>query len=528
MRSIHFTEEHEAFRREVRRFLETEVAPNADDWETAGRIPREIFVRMGDLGFLGVMGPEAYGGSGGDVFHAVALLEELPRSLMGGFCAAVSVQQFMATPHIARHGSEELKRRYLVPSIAGAKIGALAITEPDAGSDVASIRTTARRDGDAYVVDGAKTFITNGADGDFYTLAVRTGPPESGSAGLSLIVVDADTPGVRVAKRLRKLGWHASDTAELVFDGARVPVDRLVGRENEGFYLIMESFQLERLCSAAIAVGSADVAIEKTLAYMAQRRAFGRPLTKFQALRHRLADLAAELEAARHLTYHTAWLHHDGETAIRESSMAKLVATELGTRIADACLQLHGGYGFMEEYLAARFWRDARGATITAGTSEIMREIIARILIDEIVPEPRERPAREGSAGTEPPAPSWQPPPEPKPAEPLDLDSVEGLMRALPSRLRPSRAEGWSSTFHFRFDGAEHSDWTLRVEDGACRTAPGHDGEADCTVRMKAKTFLGIASGKTHAQTAFMLGKIKVSNLGEMMRFVKSFRLGER
>jgi alkylation response protein AidB-like acyl-CoA dehydrogenase len=381
-RSIYFTEEHHAFRAEVRRFVVNEVAPNAAEWEAAGAIPREIFARMGELGFLGILAPEDLGGTGADVFFAVVFLEELPRSMMGGFCAAVAVQQFMATPHIARSGSAKLKRDYLVPSIEGRKVGALAVTEPDAGSDVASIRTTAVRDGDHYVVNGSKTFITNGADGDFYTLAVRTGP-DPGARGISLLAVDAVTPGVRVASRLTKLGWHASDTAELVFEDARVPVDRRIGGENTGFRQIMEAFALERLCAASISVGSADVALEHTLRYMAERRAFGRPLDRFQALRHRLADLAAELGAARQLSYHTAWLLGEGDAATGEAAMAKLVCTELGKRIADECLQMFGGYGFIEEYPAARFYRDARGNTITGGTSEIMREIIARILFDE-------------------------------------------------------------------------------------------------------------------------------------------------
>ena len=380
MRSIYVREEHDAFRAEVRRFVAAEVAPHAAEWEAARRIPRQVFERMGELGFLGILTPEAYGGSGADIFFAVAFLEELPRSMMGGFCAAVSVQQFMATPHILRHGSEELKRRYVAASAEGRKIGALAITEPDTGSDVAAIRTTAVRDGGGYVVNGAKTFITNGADGDFYTLAVRTGP--AGAGGVSLLVVDAETPGV-TRRRLDKLGWHASDTAEVVFENVRVPADRRIGEENRGFPMIMESFQLERLSAAAISTGSAQLALELTLGYMASRSVFDRPLTRYQALRHRLADLQAELEAARQLTYHAAWLLQQGERGVREVSMAKLVATELGKRVADECLQMHGGYGFMEEYPVARLYRDARAATITAGTSEIMREIIARLTIDD-------------------------------------------------------------------------------------------------------------------------------------------------
>ncbi|HXV76590.1 MAG TPA: acyl-CoA dehydrogenase family protein [Candidatus Polarisedimenticolaceae bacterium] len=379
-RSIYFGDEHEAFRDEVRRFLVHEVAPHAERWERDGRIPREIFGRMGRLGYLGITVPERYGGSGADLLYAAVFLEELPRSMMGGFNAAVSVQQFMATPHILRAGSDALIRRFVVPSVEGRAVGALAITEPDAGSDVAAIRTTARRDGDAFVVNGAKTFITNGADGDFLTLAVRTG--DAGAGGISLLAVERDTPGVRVANRLAKLGWHASDTAELVFEDARVPADRLIGRENGGFAQLMESFALERLCSALIAVGGAHVTLELTLEHIARRRAFGSRIDRFQAIRHRVADMVAEIEAARQLSYHVAWLLDRGETATREAAMAKLVATELAKRVADECLQFFGGYGFMEEYPIARLWRDARGGTITAGTSEIMREIVARETID--------------------------------------------------------------------------------------------------------------------------------------------------
>jgi alkylation response protein AidB-like acyl-CoA dehydrogenase len=381
MPSIYFSEAHEAFRQSVRRFIVDEVAPHAAAWESARAIPREIFRRMGELGFLGINVPEACGGSDADLFFGIAFLEELPRSMMGGFGAAVSVQQFMATPHILRHGSEELKQRYVAPSAAGEKIGALAISEPDIGSDVASLRTAAVRQGDEFVVNGAKTFITNGAGGDFFTLAVRSGEA-AGAAGISLLVVDADSPGISRTS-IDKLGWHASDTAEIAFDDVHVPAEHLIGRQGRGFAMLMEAFQLERLAAAAMSVGSAQLALEIALDYIRARTVFGKPLSQYQALRHRLADLDSELEAARQLTYHAGWLLQQGSPAVRETSMAKLVATELGKRATDECLQLHGGYGYMEEYPAARMYRDARAATITAGTSEIMREIISRALIDD-------------------------------------------------------------------------------------------------------------------------------------------------
>ena len=515
--SVYFSDEHEAFRNEVRRFVLRHVTPHARAWETAGRIPREVFVRMGELGFLGITAPESYGGSGADLFFAVAFLEELPRSTMGGFCAAVSVQQFMATPHILRAGSEELKRRYVVPSIEGRRVGALAVTEPDTGSDVASIRTSAVREGDAWVINGAKTFITNGAEGDFYTVAVRTG--EAGAAGISLIVVDAGTPGVRVASRLAKLGWHSSDTAEIVFENASVPADRLIGEENSGFYQLMQSFALERLCAAAIAVGSADVVLDETLRHLAERHAFGRPLGRFQALRHRLADLAAELEAARQLAYHTAWLLGRGHAATRESAMAKLVCTELGKRVADECLQFFGGYGYMEEYPIARFYRDARGATITAGTSEIMREIIARVLIDDWTP-PLEEEARPAAQA--------------EPTEPVAVlveatearrgpRTVEALMTSLPERLHSDRSRGVRAVFHCTVRGADAPQWTVRLNDGSCHVGRGHEGRPDCRIEMNEETFLGLQTGELNPQAALLSGKIKVSDLTLLMRFVRAF-----
>jgi acyl-CoA dehydrogenase len=524
MKSIYTNEDHDLFRESVRRFVEAEVAPHADEWEAAGRIPREIFVRMGDLGFLGILFPEAYGGAAGDVFHAAAFCEEITRSRMGGFCAAVTVQQFMATQHIFRAGSEELRLRYLAPSIAGRKVGALAVTEPDTGSDVASIRTSAVRDGGAWVVNGAKTWITNGADGDFYTVAVKTAR-DAGTGGISLVVVDADTPGVTVGKRLKKLGLHASDTAELVFEDVRVPATNLVGHENMGFYHIMEAFQLERLVGAFLAIGSSDVCIEETLAYMAGRRAFGRTLDRFQVLRHRIAQLSAELEAARQLVYHTAWLHDRGEQAIKESSMAKLVSTELSKRIADECLQCFGGFGYSEEYPMARFFRDSRAGTILAGTSEIMREIIARFVVDGEAPPRAE--VREPAH-----APEAAPPPgaeaDTKPARPAHPDAVplavDALMQSLPGRLRPDAAKGWTSRFHFKIAGSAHPEWTVVVDQGECTVDEGLAGEPQCVVEMEESTFLCLEEGTVDAQMAFLSGKVRVSNLAAMMRYAKAFR----
>lgn len=498
MPSVYFTPDHEEFRRQVRRFMEQEIAPHADQWEEAGAIPREAFASMGRLGFLGIGFPEEYGGSEADMLFAVIFLEELTRSRMGGFCAAVSVQQFMATQHIYRWGGEELKRNYLAPSIAGNKVGALAITEPDTGSDVAAIRSKAVRDGDHWVIDGAKTFITNGALGDFYTLAVKT-DPAGGAAGVSLIVVDREAPGVR-ATRLKKLGWYCSDTAEVAFEGVRAPAGRLVGRENMGFYYLMEAFPLERLCGAAISVGSADICLQEALAYMRQRTAFGRSLTKYQALTHRLADLASQLEATRQLIYHAAWLMENGHPHERECTMAKLVATELNQRVADACLQCLGGYGFMEEYPMARFFRDARAGTIVAGTSEIMREILARLMTGEAPPD-----RGKSLAGEQGP------------------DLAE-LFNSLPGRLRAEKVADWQGVFHFELAGGRPGQWTVEIGGGGCRVSQGHQGQAGCLVEMDAATYIGIETGALDPQAAFMGGKIKVNDLGAMLKYLTAFR----
>ena len=597
MTSIYFGEEHESFRRSVRLFLEGEVAPRAREWEEARRIPRDVFRRMGDLGFLGVLAPEELGGADGSIFHAIALLEELPRSRMGGFVAAVSVQQFIATGAIALHGTEEQKRRWIAPSVAGTKVGAIAISEPDTGSDVAAIRTTARRDGDVWVIDGAKTWITNGVEGDFVVVACRT-LADAGAGGISLVVVEADTPGFS-RSRLRKMGWHCSDTAELTFTDVRVPLGNLVGAENEGFFLIMETFVLERLVTAATSIGSARLALEETRRYVLSREAFGKPIGKFQAIRHRLADLHAELEAATQLVYHAAWLHERGEDPVAEACMAKLLATELSKRTADECLQFFGGYGTVEEYPMERFFRDARFGTIVAGTSEIMREVIAKSAIDGVTfPGRKERaaaavegdaarvdgPDAESPAGetasaeagaapdafagdlvpdlfvadatesldavfsefpTPPPAdvevtepaffPEAVPTPAPSRAVPevgsmslaMKLPvprSVEELFETLPLRFRADRAQGWSARFHFRFRDAARSDWTVVVEDGFCRTVEGHEGTADCVVTTTEKTYLAIESGQQSPETAFLLGKVKVSNVAAMTRFGKLFR----
>jgi acyl-CoA dehydrogenase len=381
-KSQYFSEEHELFRQSVRQFIEREVIPNTEQWETERRIPIEIFHKMGDLGFLGINFPETYGGTNADFWYAVVFLEELSRCGMGGFATSVSVHQFMAVNHIFKAGNPMLKEKYLVPAIAGRKVAALGITEPNAGSDVSAIRTTAVRDGDEYVINGSKTFISNGTYGDFITLTVKT-KPDAGANGVSLLVVDLDAPGVSRTK-LNKMGWHSSDTAEIRFDDVRVPVSHLVGMENAGFYYLMESLQLERLVAAIMAVAGAQVAFDWTVQYLQEREAFGRPIGKFQAIRHRMADLATEITVAREFVYSTCWKHTQGEVVVNECSMAKLFTSEMQKRVVDECLQFFGGFGYIEDYPICRAYRDVRVGTIAGGTSEIMREIIAKMTLDGV------------------------------------------------------------------------------------------------------------------------------------------------
>lgn len=386
--SLYFREEHELFRQSVRQFIEREVVPHTEEWETARRIPISIFQRMGELGYLGLPFAEEFGGVNADFWYSVVFLEELARCGMGGFTTAVSVHEYMAINHIAKAGSYELKQRYLRPAITGEKVAALAITEPDAGSDVSAIRTTALRTdaGDAFVVNGTKTFISNGTYGDFVTLVVKT-KPEAGQGGISLLVADLDSPGITRTK-LNKIGWHSSDTAEIRFDDVQVPVSNLIGQENMGFYYLMESLQLERLVAAVMAVSGAQLALDWTLNYLNEREAFGKKIGKFQAIRHKIADVATEIEMARQFVYHTCWLFTQGEVVVKECSMAKLTTSEMQKRVVDTCLQFFGGYGYMEDYPIARAYRDVRVGTIAGGSSEIMREIIAKIVIDAVAYKP--------------------------------------------------------------------------------------------------------------------------------------------
>jgi acyl-CoA dehydrogenase len=374
-----FTKEHEMLRQSIRSFIDKEILPHIDTWEQEGRVPRSVYKRMGELGFLGLKYPEEYGGAGGTYLDDVVLIEELNRAGSGGFAAAIGAHISIATPPIANFGNDEQKRKFLVPAIRGQMIGALGITEPGAGSDVASIRTTAVRDGDEYVVNGAKTFITNGVQADFIVTAVKT-DPSAGHHGISLLVIETKTPGFRVGRQLDKLGWRASDTGELYFEDCRVPVSHRLGEENAGFPLIMKNFAWERIAMAIGAVCGAQRSLDAAIAYAKEREAFGRKIAHFQVIKHKLAEMATDIEAARQLTYHSLRLFLNQAPCIKEVAMAKNFATRVACEAADLAIQVHGGNGYMMDYPVQRYWRDARLGPIGGGTTEIMNEIIAKQL----------------------------------------------------------------------------------------------------------------------------------------------------
>ncbi len=374
--SSYFSSEHELFRKSVRQFALTELLPHQKEWEEKGDFPRSVFKRAGELGLLGVHYPEEVGGSGGDYWFEVCLVEELMRSRMNGLVMDLLVTCGIATPVIHKLGTPEQKKEFLMPAISGEKIGALGITEPSGGSDVASLKTNAKKVGGDYVINGAKTFITNGGRADFITLAVRTGG--EGYKGVSLILFPTDAPGFKVGRKLKKLGNYCSNTVELSFENCKVPAKNILGEENQGFYYIMENFQGERLGAALMAVAHMEIMIEDAVNYASERQAFGKPLAKMQVWRHKFAERMTQVMAAKQLTYHACDLFNREESAVREISMAKLYSCDLACQVAYDCLQIHGGYGYMEEYDIARANRDLRLLTIGGGASEVMKEIIAK------------------------------------------------------------------------------------------------------------------------------------------------------
>jgi alkylation response protein AidB-like acyl-CoA dehydrogenase len=377
-----FTDEHEQLRESIRAFATKELAPHADEWEET-TFPNWVFTRMGELGFLGLDKPEEYGGQGGDYYSAIVLAETIGYSNSGGMCMGVAVHTDMAMPPILAFGTEEQKQEWVVPAIKGEKILCLGITEPDAGSDVAGIKTRAVRDthsgtgGDEYVINGSKTYITNGHRADAIVLVTKT-DPDAGYDGFTLFVVPMDSPGVIREKKLEKLGMHASDTALLAFQDVRVPDTAVLGEVGKGFYHIMWELQGERLHGAAGCVAGAQRCFDRTLQYAKERTAFGKPIGNFQVIRHKFAEMATKIETARQLTYTTAWRFQNGEYPVREISMAKLYASQIAVEVADECIQIHGGAGYMKEYGVERAWRDLRLNRIGAGTDEIMLDVIGR------------------------------------------------------------------------------------------------------------------------------------------------------
>jgi citronellyl-CoA dehydrogenase len=376
---LYFNKDHDMVRRAVREFVNKEINPFTDEWEAAGIAPlKKLFKKMGRLGFLGIRYDPKYGGQGLDYWYETAFLEELGHIRALGLAVAITVQTNMATPAIDEFGSEYLKGTYLKAAIKGDMVSAIAVTEPGAGSDVAALATTAKKEGSHYVINGSKMYITNGTQADFYTLLARTSD-DPGYHSFSLFVVPADLPGVQVSRKLEKLGVWISDTAELFFDQVKVPVENLIGKEGEGFIYQMRQFQHERFSLLPFACTAAKDIIDITVDYIKERVVFGKPLIKYQVLRHRLASWSTEIESLKQLIYHIVRMKEAGLDATREISMGKLIAGKLLNKIADGCLQMHGGMGYMSEMIISRYYRDARGLSIGGGADEVLQEVIAKI-----------------------------------------------------------------------------------------------------------------------------------------------------
>lgn len=380
MRSIYVDEDLAAIRGQVRQYVEREIVPNVETWESEGRIPRARLDEMGQLGFFGLRIPEEHGGLGLGHMASVVFAEELGRSTSGGFAITVLVHTDLAAPYVTNFGSEEQKRRWLPRFATGELISAIGVTEPDAGSDVAAIRTVARRDGEGWRLNGTKMFITNGAIADVVFVAAKTNTDTKGSRGISIFAVETGTPGFAASRDLEKMGWHSSNTAELVLDDVWVPDSHLIGEENQGFYHIMSNFQNERLAIMGQALGEAQKALELTVAYVKERSAFGAPLWEKQGIRQRLAMRQAEIDAARELTYHAAWLTDQGEDTVRQVSEVKALVGELSNRVLYDCVQFHGGMGFVAETTVERMYRDVRIHSIGGGATEVMLEEVAKRL----------------------------------------------------------------------------------------------------------------------------------------------------
>ncbi|HCQ76586.1 MAG TPA: acyl-CoA dehydrogenase [Leeuwenhoekiella sp.] len=381
MNNVYFSEEHKLFRESLRDFLQKEVVPHIEKWEKTGEIERFIWTKMGEMGYFGLASPEEYGGLDLDIFYTVIFLEELQRINSGGFAAAMWAHAYLAMTHLKAEGDSFIKEKYLAPSITGEKIGCLCITEPFGGSDVAGMRSTAVLEGDHYILNGSKTFITNGVYSDYLVVAAKTSP-DKGNKGLSIFVIDRDAEGVSATK-LDKLGWRASDTGEIAFNDVKVPVANLMGEEDKGFTYIMQHFALERLIMGVNAHARAEFALEYAMKYMSERTAFGKTIDRFQALRHSVAEMASEIEMVKAFNYSIAHNLNTGDYVVKEASMSKLLSTKIADEVIYKCLQMLGGYGYMEDYPLARMFRDSRLGPIGGGTSEILKEIIAKMVIDK-------------------------------------------------------------------------------------------------------------------------------------------------
>lgn len=501
MRSQHFTEDHELFRTSLREFLKKEAMPYIDEWEEDRRTPRDVWKKMGDMGFLGLSYPEEYGGSNLDFYYDVVFNEELGLTNSGGFAITQQVTQYMSGPYILKYGSDELKQKYLPGIISGDLICSIGITEPGAGSDAQNIQTRAEDKGDHYLVNGSKTFITNGVYGDFIVTVVKTNP-DAGAAGVSLLVIEQKMEGVS-ARKLKKLGWHSSDTAELSFDNVKVPKENLIGEEGRGFYYLMNGLQLERLCAVPAAVTGMENAIAMSLQYMSERKAFGRPINKFQVLRHRIAQLASEVEALKAFSYYCCQLYNDGVYDVKLCSMAKLLATELAEKVATQCLQFYGGYGFMEEYPLARMYRDVRVGTIGGGSSEIMREILAKMIIDDVnydaAPTSTVERTRSSSTSVN--------------GDAVSAPSLDDLINKVKKQATSAPALG--STLKFDLGGRQlHIDGS-----GDTNAVSEGDATADCTIKLSEADFMNLIQGKLNPMNAVMSGKIKIDgDMGVAMK----------
>ena len=380
MNSMYFSEEHEAFRSSFKDFLQKEVVPHIEKWEKTGVIDRFIWEKFGEMGYFGLSTPEAYGGLDLDLFYTVIFLEELQKINSGGFAAAIWAHEYLAMTHLNEEASETIKQKYLIPSVEGKMVGCLCITEPFGGSDVAGMRSTAIKKEDTYVLNGSKTFITNGVYSDYLIVAAKTNPSDK-HKGISLFVVDRKTPGISATK-LDKLGWRASDTGEIAFDNVEIPAENLLGEEGKGFPYIMQHFASERLIMGVNAHARAEYALEYAIKYMGERVAFGKPLDQFQALRHNIAEMASKIDMCKEYNYSIAKRLNDGIYVVKEASMSKLLSTKMADEVIYDALQMLGGYGYMEEYPMARLFRDSRLGPIGGGTSEILKEIIAKIVLD--------------------------------------------------------------------------------------------------------------------------------------------------